>query len=195
MMSHVDLHLFWVINRDLSNAVFDVIMPFVTDPGHFEIPLAALGIGLIIWGGRKGRIMVVMALALLFVSNAASEGLKLWVQRPRPCLTLEAARLLVGCSPESFSFPSGHATNVTAQAVLFASAYRSLSIPLILLAAAVGYSRVYVGVHYPADVVGGVVLGLICAAVFILLERLVERRFSSPIRNPESEVHSPQYEI
>lgn len=194
-MAGLDLHLFWVINRDLSNAVFDVLMPFVTSPDKFRIPLVLGGIGLLIWGGRKGRIVVVMALLLLLVTSWVSETLKLWFQRPRPCQVLEAVHLLVGCSESNFSFPSGHATNVTAQAVFFAFAYRWLTIPLILVAAAVGYSRVYVGVHYPADVVGGALVGLICAVLFIRLGREVERRLPSSVssradRRPTTEDRS-----
>jgi undecaprenyl-diphosphatase len=88
---------------------------------------------------------------------------------------LEAVRLLVGCT-HSLSFPSSHAANISAQALLFAYLYRPLVFPLFLVAAAVGYSRVYVGVHYPSDVAGGVLVGLITAAVFIGLAREVEGR-------------------
>lgn len=198
-MGGLDLHLFRVINGDLRNAVFDAVMPVVTEPDQFVIPLALVAIGLLIWGGRKGRIMVVMALLLLLITNAVSEGLKLWFQRPRPCVALEAVHLLVGCSTSNFSFPSSHATNVTAQALLFASAYRRLALPLFVLAAIIGYSRIYVGVHYPADVVGGVLLGLICALVVIRLRRGVERRLPWPAQGLQtsassvepSEVQSP----
>ncbi len=119
-MSGLDLHLFQVINGDLSNAVFDSLMPFITDPGPFVIPLTLIGVGLVVWGGWKGRLLVVMALLLLVVSNAVSEQLKQLFQRPRPCLALETVRLLVGCSKTNFSFPSSHASNITAQALLFA---------------------------------------------------------------------------
>ncbi len=175
-MMGLDFVLFRVINSDLSNAVFDLLMPVITDPDPFVIPIALLGIGLLIWGGRKGRLLVVTALLLLVVSNALSELLKVWIQRPRPCQSLEAVRLLVGCSGRSFSFPSTHATNITAQAVLFGFHYRPLAIPLFLVAAAVGYSRVYVGVHYPTDVVGGVLVGLACAALFVYLARKIEQK-------------------
>ncbi len=191
-MSGLDLHLFQVINGDLSNAVFDSLMPFITDPGPFVIPLTLIGVGLVVWGGWKGRLLVVMALLLLVVSNAVSEQLKQLFQRPRPCLALETVRLLVGCSKTNFSFPSSHASNITAQALLFAYSYRPIAVPLFLVAAAVGYSRVYVGVHYPLDVVGGILVGLACGAVFIFLTREVERRL--PKRQPTSDDRKPMTE-
>ncbi|MFQ5532979.1 MAG: phosphatase PAP2 family protein, partial [Candidatus Methylomirabilales bacterium] len=175
-MSGLDLHLFRLINTDLSNAVFDFLMPLVANPDPFVIPVAVAGVGLMVWGGRKGRFLVVTALLLLLVTNGLSELLKLWIQRPRPCQVLESVRVLAGCSGRSFAFPSSHAANVTAQALLFASAYRPLALPLFLVAAIVGYSRVYTGVHYPTDVVGGVVIGLVCGLVFIRLAREAERR-------------------
>ena len=188
-MSGLDLHLFQVINGDLSNAVFDSLMPFITDPGPFIIPLTLIGIGLVVWGGWKGRLLVVMALLLLVVSNAVSEQLKQLFQRPRPCLALETVRLLVGCSKTNFSFPSSHASNITAQALLFAFFYRPIAVPLFLVVAGVGYSRVYVGVHYPLDVVGGILVGLACGALFIFLTREIERRL--PKRQPTSDNRQP----
>ena len=189
-MSALDLHLFRVINGSLSNAAFDSLMPFITDPDPFVIPLVIVGVGLLVWGGRKGRVLVVMALVLLVASNGVSELIKLVFQRPRPCLALEAVRLLVGCSGHSFSFPSSHATNITAQALLFAFFYRPVAVPLFLFAGAVGYSRVYVGVHYPIDVVGGVLVGLACGAVFIFLTRKVEQWL--PVdRRPRTENRRP----
>jgi undecaprenyl-diphosphatase len=192
-MSGLDLHLFRVINGDLSNAVFDSLMPFITDPGPFVIPLTLIGVGLVVWGGWKGRLLVVMALLLLVVSNAVSEQLKQLFQRPRPCLALETVRLLVGCSKTNFSFPSSHASNITAQALLFTSAYRPIAVPLFLVAAAVGYSRVYVGVHYPLDVVGGILVGLACAVFFIFLTREIERRL--PLLRPKSEVQDSKPQV
>lgn len=186
MMADWDLHLFRVINGDLRNAVFDVLMPLITDPDPFFIPLALVAVGLLIWGGRRGRTAVVLALLLLVVTNAVNETLKLWVQRPRPCHALEAVHLLVGCSKSNFSFPSSHAVNVTAQAAFFGFAYRPLVIPLFLVAAMIGYSRVYVGVHYPADVVGGVLVGLMCAIVFIRLWLEVDQRLPWGIHRPET---------
>lgn len=166
MPTHWDLVLFRLINAEWSNPLLDLLMPLVT-PKPFLIPLALVGVGLSVWGGRKGRLLLVMALLLLFVSNGVSELLKLWVQRPRPCQALEAVRVLVGCSGRSFSFPSSHAVNIAAQALLLASFYRPLVLPLLFVVALVGYSRVYVGVHYPTDVLAGFLVGLGCAGLLI----------------------------
>ena len=193
-MADLDLFLFRAINRDLSNAFFDLLMPVITNPGPFLVPFAGAGIGLLVWGGRKGRLAVVTALVLLLVSNAANELLKFWIQRPRPCQALEAVQLLVGCT-RSLSFPSSHAANITAQALLFAYLYRPLAFPLFLVAALVGYSRVYVGVHYPADVAGGVLVGLIAAAVCIRLAREVEGRLGLQQNSEMSEVRGPKSEV
>jgi undecaprenyl-diphosphatase len=176
MIPGLDYYLFRVINRDLNNAVLDILMPFITNPQPFLLPFAIIGIALGIWGGRKGRLVLGAALLLLLASNAVSELLKLWIERPRPCQALATVRVLVGCSGGSFSFPSSHAANVTAQAVLFAAFYRPLAVPLFAVAGAVGYSRVYVGVHYPADVAAGVLVGLLVGVAFVRLVRTVEAR-------------------
>ena len=79
--------------------------------------------------------------------------------------------------PHDHSFPSGHAATSFACATTLALAFPRLAVPLYVLAAAIAYSRVYVGVHYPLDVVGGAVLGI---AVAIALRWLVRGRPRSP---------------
>jgi len=73
-------------------------------------------------------------------------------------------RLLVGCT-DSPSFPSNHAVNATVLATLVTLSMPRLWFPVIVLAILVGYSRVYVGVHYPLDVLLGGLLGLVVALV------------------------------
>ena len=78
--------------------------------------------------------------------------------------------------PHTHSFPSGHATTSFACATVLALLLPRLRVPLFLLAAAVAWSRVYVGVHYPLDVLGGAVLGVAIALALRVLVRREARR-------------------
>ena len=119
------------------------------------------------------RIVALLSLVLLLFTDSMSSLLKLLVQRPRPCHVLPHVDLLVGCS-RSFSFPSNHASNVFALGAYFSFCYRRLLAPALIIFLAVGLSRIYLGVHYPSDVAGGAIVGLICAAILIGLERAIQ---------------------
>jgi undecaprenyl-diphosphatase len=109
------------------------------------------------------------------VGALSSRGLRELIGRPRPFMRYPTPHTLVS-APADPSFPSGHTTVAFACAAVLAYYEPRLAAPLFLLAIAIGFSRVYVGVHYPLDVVGGAALGLVIAAVLIALRRLVEAR-------------------
>ena len=111
------------------------------------------------------------------LADLSSYVLRYAIGRERPPLTFPDPTPLVRL-PGNPSFPSGHAATSFACAYLLGWLTPLPKVPLYVLAALIASSRVYVGVHYPLDVVGGAVLGL---AVAIALRRLVEaRRRSSP---------------
>jgi undecaprenyl-diphosphatase len=79
-------------------------------------------------------------------------------------------------TPVDLSFPSGHAATSFAGAALLTAFAPRFAAPLFLIAAAIAWSRVYVGVHYPLDVVAGALLGLGVAAVLLQLKGARRRR-------------------
>lgn len=170
----IDRAVFLFFNRTLANPVFDFVMPYITEEDYWRIPILLVWLALVIFGGKKGRIVALLVIPILTLSDQVSSFVvKPWVQRVRPCFVVEGARLLIDQS-RSFSFPSSHAANNAAAAVLFSVKYRRYTWVFVFIAGVVAYSRVYVGVHYPSDILGGALLGVLCAGVILGLERAVQ---------------------
>lgn len=181
-LSNIDTQLFYFINVTLQNVLFDWLMPFITEKKHW-FPIWGIVIILLFWkGGKEGRSILLFIIPLIFLSDQISSSvLKSFFGRIRPCNALESINLLVNRS-KAFSFPSSHATNFFALATYFGYYYRKYIWWFILVAALVAYSRVYVGVHYPFDIVGGALLGIICAFLIIYLRKYLElliRKYNS----------------
>lgn len=164
-----DSTLFRAFNSGAANPVFDVVMPFITEVRNFYIPYAILFIVLLWKGGTRGRwCALVLALTVLVADPFSSRIIKEEVMRIRPCTALDGVRLLVGCGAGK-SFPSSHAVNNFAAAVVISYFFRSALPYAFAIAALVTFSRIYVGVHYPGDALGGAAIGAAVAGVMILL--------------------------
>ena len=105
--------------------------------------------------------MWLTVIAVAFADWSAM-GIKALVDRDRPPLDYAEPKTLVPV-PHDASFPSGHAATSFSAATMLSFAFPRLAPALFVLAAAVAFSRVYVGVHYPLDVIGGAVLGVLVA--------------------------------
>ena len=126
------------------------------------------------WTGKKTAIVIAISMIVLIPIGAISKDL---IARPRP--TIPKSDYLIAADSE-FTFPSGHALIVSAGAtvalLLFNNTLRKLgiSIALTVEAALVCISRVYVGGHYPLDVVGGILLGVGVALIFVGVDKSIE---------------------
>ena len=157
----IDSTLFYFINVTLANPVTDFFMPLVTLDLHLKI-FFGVALFLILWkGDRRLRLAVIFSLLTVTLTDQLSSAvIKPLIERPRPCWGISdlQVHLLVNCG-SGFSMPSSHAANLFGQAYFFRLIKPSTAKFLIPLAIVVSLSRVFVGVHYPADILIGAALG------------------------------------
>jgi undecaprenyl-diphosphatase len=180
-----DTALFYWINGRGQNVFFDWFMPFITDLRNFTYVLLGLSLW-VLWKERKAGVvfLVFVILTLSITDLISSDILKDWVGRVRPCHVLTGVHKLAGCNT-SYSFPSSHAVNIFAAAFFLAPLSKRLALVVYAIAALVGYSRVYIGIHYPTDVIGGASIGLLIAWPLRRLKDYVVDRFALKTLPPE----------
>ena len=137
-------------------------------------------LGVVMWrarGGRRGLWVTLTIVIGMVFGWASAETLKYIVQRPRPFLAIPDALAPIIPAPSSYSFPSGDTALAFGAAVAFGQAMPRFRPFAILLAVAVGLSRVFVGVHYPLDALGGAIVGTIWGLLAPLIVAWVLRLF------------------
>ncbi|MFA5028985.1 MAG: phosphatase PAP2 family protein [Candidatus Methylomirabilota bacterium] len=172
LLMAADRWLFLWINQTLQNPVCDLLMPAVSDKRYAVLPALVLAAVLAIRGGR--RAWAWFAIAALAVAGADGAGnlLKHATERIRPCHVEAGVRLMGSCTL-SFAMPSNHAANTAAVAMVGWLGLPRWGWLLTVLAALVGFSRVYLGVHYPGDVLVGAALGATLGGLLVLAVRRV----------------------
>ncbi|MCI0707731.1 MAG: phosphatase PAP2 family protein [Ignavibacteriae bacterium] len=173
----IDRALFYFINHTLQNPLFDLVMPVLTDLNKQPVAIvifALLWLLLLAKGGRAGRIAALLLIPTIYFSDQLnSTFLKHIFDRLRPCHALEDVHILVPCG-SGFSFPSSHAVNNFAAAIVLAFYIPKGKWWFYSFAAAMAFSRPYVGAHYPSDILVGSVVGVGCGALIIFLYSQIE---------------------
>lgn len=174
-----DLSVFqWI--QSIQNDFLDALMVGITTLGNAGAVFIVLGLVLLFTKKyRKAGLSVLVALIVMLICNDLF--LKEFFARPRPFNLFETNPEkyafwgevyvypeLVG-KPSSFSFPSGHTASAFAAAIAFLWHDRKWGIPTTVFAALMGFSRIYVQVHYCTDVLCGVFTGAICALIAVLI--------------------------
>jgi undecaprenyl-diphosphatase len=195
----VDTTLLLLINRTLANPLFDLLMPLLSNK-WVGLSLAGCALPLLLArGGRRAWVLLAAGLLAVGLADLGANTIKHLIQRLRPCHDVALLQVLAGCT-RSFSMPSNHAANIAAVAATIWLGWRSWPWTGLawLLAAGVMVSRVYLGVHYPSDVLVGALWGTgMGAALVIVARRCFPNLLADPSRSlspgrPESAAPSHQ---
>jgi undecaprenyl-diphosphatase len=169
---HLDEILFFWIHESWENPVFDALMPLLREK-FFWIPLYIFMLAFLMINFRsKGWLISLFLIFTVGLSDTmSSKVIKPAVKRQRPCQRVdwtESVTPLARCG-SGYSFTSSHATNHFAVAffliLTIGKVIRKIRWPLIIWASAVSLAQVYVGLHYPVDILGGGILGYFIAKV------------------------------
>lgn len=180
-----DTELFLFLNN-LGNTSWDGFWRFVTEKWS-SIPLYAFLLYLVFKQyGWKGTLVIIVCVALMITATDQIASLfKYGIKRPRPCKVEELQPLMRyvadGCG--RFGYFSAHAASSMAAAVFLGLSlqkwYKYLPFLLLVWAVITGYSRIYLGVHYPLDVISGMAFGGLTGWLFYIIQKWGQRKFKT----------------
>jgi len=160
VLDQFDKFVFRLINTTLANPFFDWTMPIITNQVYWIVPLIIFWIYLMAFSGKRGKIAgVILLLTLGFTDYTTVEILKPVFGRLRPYLQMSEGIRTLTHTGGHFSFVSAHAANTFSCAVILAYFYPRFKRYYYGIATLVAFSRIYVGVHFPGDVLFGALYG------------------------------------
>lgn len=173
-----DFPVLYFIREHFSNPILDFLMPilsFITEGGviWFIIALILIFVPRFKAKYRACGIMMIIAMAAVFISSELV--LKNIVCRVRPCYIDTSVELIVN-SPGGYSFPSSHSCSSFAAATVIFLNNKRVGLFALLFAGAVAFSRLYVFVHFPTDVLAGCLLGVLFACITCCIQKKLLQR-------------------
>lgn len=170
----LDLSILDFIHNTLSNPVMDIIMTCLTYSIEFgAMAILVFIIMMCIKNMRKTGFAVMGA--TLSVMLFGELIIKHLVARPRPFVINGAIELIIK-APSGFSFPSSHTATCFAMATTIYLFHKRLGVVAYVYASLVAFSRMYLYVHYPSDIIGGIALGIGCGIGAVALVKLIYRK-------------------
>ena len=167
-LKNIDESFFMFINQTISNPIFDLFFPFITNETNWIAPLFIFYCYIFNHNWKKAMmVFVITVITIIITDSIATQIIKPLVGRIRPSHELaDSIRLLVGKGGK-YTFPSNHAANSMAFAFMTSFFYPKAKKVLLIIVLLVSCSRVYVGVHYPFDVIAGCFFGFLIAGIFL----------------------------
>jgi len=169
LLNLFDLSILYFFNRDLANPALDIFFVTIAESKIF-LSLCLVAVAVLFWrGSAKLRLAIVLSLVCIALLDPFSHYvLKPLFARPRPCHVLSDLHMLVGCGGK-YGFPSNHTVNAFGAATILCIFFRRQIAIWVSIAFVIGISRIYLGRHYPSDVLGGALIGIIMALIIFRL--------------------------
>lgn len=187
---NLDRSVFLFFNALLIHPVLDYVMPIITKFTFWIIP-GLIAAALFIKRERKKALIIIglLVLTVVIVDQTSTQILKKFFARPRPChpdFLVEGGRFLLGIRRSLVSFPSSHSANMFGAAMLLFKFYPRRAVYFFAFASLIAYSRVYNGVHYPIDILGGAVFGCFVGYGVYWGYRAVCKKYAAPKESIEA---------
>ncbi|MGL5380307.1 phosphatase PAP2 family protein [Clostridium sp.] len=175
-----DIRILMWIREYLDCKALDNIMKLVSTLGNAGAIWIFIGI-VLLFSKRYRGVGITLLLALLITSILGEGIIKNIIQRVRPFVSNPDIKLIIE-APNSYSFPSGHTASSFAAANVLAKYFKDKKYLFYGFAALMAFSRLYLFVHYPSDIIGGIILGLIGGRIAIYIyKKYLSRKNKSKI--------------